>query len=222
MIISSTSSVLVICDGLIPDKAWVFSEWQQHQYHIACDGAGNQLLDYQLTPHVVIGDLDSFDTSRKGSFKLIQDADQETNDLEKALSYVYQRGAKKAVIIGALGKRLDHTLKNLSVLQRFDTKFDELIIKDEFGISIIARKKIRIEAPTGTIVSLVPISGKVLGVQTKGLKYPLNREYLANGERDGTSNEIIKKQAEIEIESGELLIIISHTDGSPLQINRSK
>jgi thiamine pyrophosphokinase len=214
-------TVLIICDGHLPEKNWLEAEFNRHVFTVACDGAGNTLLGLELTPNVVIGDLDSFDLSLKtNAFRLIQDTDQETNDLEKALQYVWENGFQQVTIIGALGKRTDHTLKNLSVLMRFDARFQELIIKDEFGISCMAREKVQLQAPIGTAVSLIPMSGVVSGITTKGLKYELNNEFLANGKRDGTSNETTELFAEIEIISGELLLFLGVKQEETISLKR--
>jgi thiamine pyrophosphokinase len=53
------------------------------------------------------------------------------------------------------------------------------------------------------------MSGKVKGIKTKGLLYPLNDEELENGKRDGSSNEAISDTISIEYTSGSLLLMIS-------------
>lgn len=218
---NSKASVLIICDGHLPEKFWIETECKRHDYVVACDGAGNMLIDLNLLPNVVIGDLDSFDWSLKTeSIQIICDTDQETNDLEKALQFVLNKGYQRVTIIGALGKRIDHTLKNLSVLMRFDEHFPKLILKDEFGISFMARNKVEVKAEIGTTVSLVPMSGEVEGITTKGLKYSLHSESLANGKRDGTSNEMLETTAEIEVLSGKLLLFLGVEQEDSIEFNR--
>jgi thiamine pyrophosphokinase len=47
----------------------------------------------------------------------------------------------------------------------------------------------------------------VAGIQTVGLKYPLNRETLGLGTTRGVSNELIAPKATVQLESGMLLIV---------------
>ena len=45
--------------------------------------------------------------------------DQETNDLTKAVNYVKTLGFREVLILGATGRREDHTLGNISLLAQF-------------------------------------------------------------------------------------------------------
>jgi thiamine pyrophosphokinase len=66
------------------------------------------------------------------------------------------------------------------------------------------------QLPLHTTISLFPLSGKVEGVTTTGLKYALSNGILENGIQDGSSNLTIKKKIEIEHKKGDLLIFINH------------
>lgn len=215
---------LVICDGLLSDFVYLKKRVLETSFSIACDGAANQLIKQNIIPNLVIGDLDSFDFSlAKPQIKIVKDTDQETNDLEKALLYAFKEGFSHIEIVGALGKRLDHTLKNLSVLLQFDSKFEWVFIRDEFGISFIAATKNEFTTKLGTLVSLVPLSGKVEGITTQGLAFSLHNEPLENGKRDGTSNETISENITILKGKGDLLLLIGDTLQNPYEfIRRSK
>jgi len=85
---------------------------------ICCDGAADTLLQAGFYPEVVVGDGDSISpkTHEALSGKMIHDKDQETNDLTKAFRYAVSRNYKRLLILGATGKREDHTLGNISLL----------------------------------------------------------------------------------------------------------
>lgn len=201
--------VLILCNGRPPGKE-LFRECRaKADYFIAADGGGNIARTFQEQPDVVIGDLDSFEPTEEAQADLILEAGQESNDLEKALSYAREKGGTHIHILGATGYRLDHTLKNLSVLIPFDSRFEELIVKDDFGTTRIIDRTFRQSLPIGTQISLFPMSGKVTGISTKGLKYPLEKESLENGVRDGSSNEVIAKPIEITHQKGDLLLYIA-------------
>jgi thiamine pyrophosphokinase len=175
---------------------------------IATDGAGNTALGYDIKPDVVIGDLDSFKNPNDPELRLIKDEDQETNDLEKALTYILTMDVEQVTVIGATGKRIDHTLKNLSVLKQFSDQFTSLGFRDIYGVTYLMPHEHTIDLPVGTPVSLFPLSGRVEGITTQGLKYPLHGEPLENGIRDGSSNEISERPAYIRYKSGDLLIFV--------------
>ncbi|MCP9291129.1 thiamine diphosphokinase [Gracilimonas sediminicola] len=201
---------VIVSNGFPPSKQLLEEELKSADLIIGADGGGNTLLFHGLTPHVVIGDMDSFEKPGSVEFEIIHDADQETNDLEKALSLALYRGVETCTVLGAFGRRMDHSLKNLSVLKRFDPAFGRLIFKDERLIAQMVNSSFSAELPVGSIISLFPLSGKVTGITTKGLKYPLNDEILENGEQDGTSNENVEPEFSIEIESGDLVVFIEN------------
>lgn len=201
---------VILCDGHIPQKTIIQNELSGSEFLIAADGGANQAHELNFIPDVIIGDLDSYRVTGKEKALIIKDEDQETNDLEKALRYALQKYATEIIVFGATGKRLDHTLKNLSVLLQYDSKFDSIILVDDYVTMKIIQSPFKESFNVGAIISLFPLSGKVEGITTKGLKYPLNDEALENGVRDGSSNEAIEETVEIKFKKGDLLLLTHH------------
>lgn len=213
----------ILCDGEPPSESLFRSHYEQCNLFIATDGAARTALRFGSVPDVVIGDMDNFVPPPGYQGKIIKDPDQNTNDLEKALSYALQKGARDTVILGATGKRLDHTLKNLSVYRRFHPKFDKLDFEDDY-VKIILLPRVftgQVEA-AGTPVSLFPLSGKVTGIITSGLKYPLIDDVLENGVRDGSSNETTGTHFEVKHQSGDLLLFIAQSHESSKFFEKNK
>lgn len=201
-------TVLILCNGL-PPSAELFEEcYDEADYFIAADGGGNVARTFEKKPHVVIGDLDSFEEQPGEDLDIIHKPDQETNDLEKALEVACDKGAEEVTVLGATGQRLDHTLKNLSVLKQFNSHFKKLIFRDDFGDLILLPGSFTSRFPVGTKLSLFPLSGKVSGIFTKGLQYALEGEEIENGVRDGSSNEVVSSPVTITHEEGDLLLFI--------------
>lgn len=201
---------VILCDGDIPKKAIVERELSDSELLIAADGGAYHAQKLGLSPEIIIGDLDSYKVTGNETASVIHDKDQETNDLEKALSCALERSANDVIVFGATGKRLDHTLKNLSVLLQFDRKFDSIVLMDDYAVMKIIQSPFKGMFEPGTVLSLFPLSGKVEGITTKGMKYPLKNEDLENGIRDGSSNEAIEKTVEIEFKKGDLLLLMNH------------
>ncbi len=201
---------VILCDGKPPRLNQLKGQISDHILLIAADGGTRMAQQFDLIPDVIVGDFDSYRPTGNEEAEVIHDPGQETNDLEKALSIALQKGAEDVIVFGATGKRLDHTLKNLSVLKQFDSKFKSLIFKDTYSDILLIQSPFRTELPKGTSVSLFPLSGKVEGITTKGLLYPLHNETLQNGVRDGSSNRTVKKEVEIEFKKGDLLLFINH------------
>lgn len=86
---------------------------------IACDGAWRTALALGRTPDAVVGDGDSLaaddreELVRRG-IPLVAEAEQETNDLCKAFRHALRTGADgDLAILGATGRREDHTIGNI-------------------------------------------------------------------------------------------------------------
>lgn len=200
---------LIMCNGLSPSRNLFESCMEWADYFIAADGGANTARSFGKAPDMTIGDLDSFEAEEQDTDEVVYDSDQETNDLEKALKVAVDEGSSKVRVLGATGMRLDHTLKNLSVLKQFDPEFEELMLKDDFGDTFLLPKEFEMELEKGRQVSLFPLSGLANGIRTKGLKYALNDDFLKNGVKDGSSNEVVSSPVRITYEEGDLIIFIA-------------
>lgn len=201
---------VILCDGDIPDREQILSDLKDAMFFIAADGGARRASELDLQPDIITGDFDSYIVTGKEKSKVILNRDQETNDLEKALSIALKKNSSHVIVFGATGKRVDHTLKNLSVLLQFTDKFSQLLFKDRFSTIKIIKSPFKEEFPLDSSISLIPLSGEVSDITTRGLRYPLKKEPLKNGVRDGTSNETVEKIVEIEFKKGDLLLIVNH------------
>ena len=201
---------LVLCNGLSPSRGLFDSCIEWADFFIAADGGANAARSFGRMPDIIIGDLDSFRAKEDDAeeHEVVYDSDQQTNDLEKALKIALEKGSSKVRVLGATGLRLDHTLKNLSVLKQFDAEFEDLVMKDDFGDTFLLPKDFERAMEIGRQVSLFPLSGTVTGISTDGLKYALDDDTLKNGEQDGSSNEVVSSPVRIRYKEGDLLIFV--------------
>jgi len=199
---------LILCNGEPPSRARFERRLRQADVFIAADGGGRVAKEvFEARPDHIIGDLDSYDSGCWPEVTPIHRPDQETNDLEKALELALELGATHARILGATGKRLDHTLKNLSVLKAYDRKLT-LCMEDEHATIVLVTERLTVRGQVGQPVSLFPLSGRVTGITTRGLTYALHGEVLENGVRDGSSNALSAEEAEIRVSGGDLLVLV--------------
>lgn len=201
--------VLILCNGNPPRESLLRQYRAKSDYFIAADGGGNIARKFKLQPDVVIGDLDSYTNTNNEPFDIIHEPDQNANDLEKALAFAKRQQATHVHILGGTGQRLDHTLKNLSVLKQFHNQFHTLRMRDNFGETRLLNPTFNDDFSIGTQLSLFPLSGRVTGITTSGLKYPLEDDMLENGIRDGSSNEAIDNHVTITHKSGDLLLFVA-------------
>ena len=93
----------------------------------------------------------------------------------------------EALVFGALGGRLDHTLANIALLYRMKQSGTELVlIGDEQAVTLLTgQEKIRIFPFPGGHFSLLPYPFTAQGVSISGAKYPSGKGYLGAGVNPG-------------------------------------
>ena len=205
-----TKTFLLIANGEVSKRIIQKTAEFAFDKIIAADGGAVKAQKFGLLPDVVIGDLDSLPPNfaeQNTNVEIIQRPSQELNDLEKALIYCEENGAKQVVAVGITEGRVDHTFNNFSVLAKYFQKFDLFVFNDHAAIRLV-QTEFSFAAKPGQIVSLIPM-GKVKGIITKGLQYPLNNESLELGIREGASNKAIAETVEISVQSGTLLLFIN-------------
>ena len=127
---------IVLADGAFPTHPDLVALLLTHERVICCDGAAEKLMQMGRIPSCVIGDLDSISAITKAQLgqKLIHQSDQETNDLTKAVHYCVENKLYNVVIMGATGKREDHTLGNISLLALYHSLLHQVVMISDYGI----------------------------------------------------------------------------------------
>lgn len=127
-----SKNLVILCDGDFPQKPYPRMLLQNADFIICCDGAlhrflGNRqnIFGFDKMPDIIIGDMDSLRPAYKKSFadRIVSSDDQETNDMTKAFRYAVDRvgDLSSITILGATGKREDHTIGNMSLLMDYAT-----------------------------------------------------------------------------------------------------
>lgn len=204
---------LIFANGTLPNLDSARRLLRADDFIVCADGGTRHALTLGLTPHVIIGDLDSI--SETQTQKLIESGvqiqkfvpDKNETDLELALDYAIEHGYREIVVVAALGARFDQTLGNIALLT--DPRYSEIDIRLDDGIeqAFFCRDHVPVEGKPGDIVSLLPWGGEVTGVRTEELKWPLSDETLLPYKTRGISNEMLGETARVQIRSGRLLVI---------------
>ena len=170
---------VILAAGDFPKKggaAWKLLAGAQRV--IACDSAADAYRrHFHKWPDVIIGDLDSIPPHflpSPFSFLLVRDADQDTNDLEKAMAYCARQGWRNPVIVGATGKREDHAIGN--VFRALDYG---LTIVTDYGRFIPVFAKATFKVKKGAAVSIFAPDPKTR-MTSKGLEWSLDNVKFRN------------------------------------------
>lgn len=172
---------VILANGEFPNSELTMSVLKNAKFLVCCDGATNQLLqnsNFRL-PDAIVGDCDSISKENVQRFSNIihSDADQETNDLTKAVKLCCNLGRKNITILGATGKREDHTLANISLLAEYLDIIDfEIRMITDFGVFDPIKKDTEFESFIGQQVSIYNINGA--NITSENLKYPLKNRVL--------------------------------------------
>ena len=143
-------------------------------YVVCCDGSADEHIRRGFTPDAIIGDGDSLSPDNKERFRTIfhQIDDQETNDQTKAVHFLLDQGKKTIILVGATGKREDHTLGNISLLLDYMKSGMEVRTITDYGVFVPAKDTQTFAAHPGQQISIINFGAK--GLQGEGLVYPLS------------------------------------------------
>jgi len=198
---------VIVADGTFPTKSVPLDYIRNAERIICSDGAADSLVKAGFIPDAIVGDMDSLSSELRERFseRIFPDSDQETNDLTKAVNWCIERGFGELVIVGATGKREDHTIGNISLLAEY-VKNTDLIMVTDTGIFVPARETIEIESFPGQQVSLFSID-PFTEISSTGLRYPLRNTKLMNWWR-GTLNEATGGSFRLEFAGGPLIVYL--------------
>ena len=207
------TKALILANSQPPSKRLLLRLLKQSAVFVCADGGANTAARLGLKPDLIIGDLDSIASVTLRKFRNVRAkriADQNSTDLEKALSWVTRKGHKDIVVAGATGRRLDHSLGNLSALVKFSRKARIRFVDDASELCFVG-PECEFEESPGTVVSLIPLS-LCEGIVTHGLKWELKNESLKLGFRESTSNVVKSSPVSIRVRRGDLLLFIVRSE----------
>jgi len=172
---------------------------------ICCDGAAENLLNSGLQPDYIIGDLDSVSEEIKNKFTsiLLHFSEQETNDLTKAVNFCLENKRTEITILGATGKREDHTLGNLALLTDYAEKANVQILTDN-GVFTPLLKTDTLESYTGEQISIFSLEPDTV-FTFHNLLYPVNNRKLTSWWQ-GTLNEAKANSFTVSFDKGKVLV----------------
>ncbi len=196
---------IILANGVFPTHEIPLSLLRKAERIICCDGATENLLVFGLKPDYIVGDLDSLskDLSIRFADILHHSPDQETNDLTKAVEFCRKNNWEGITILGATGKREDHTLANISLLADYEIFVSVQMLTDH-GVFTPISGSTTFESFPGQQVSIFSLTPETL-FTTNNLQYPLSKRSLASWWQ-GTLNEAVGNQFDIEIDRGKVLI----------------
>lgn len=205
---------VIICSGEIHDYSFCHDIIKSADRIICADGGTKHAINMELTPNLIIGDMDSSEVQYLDYFKEmgvdILQYPKEKNKTDTHICIELALGfSKEIIILGATGSRIDHMIANISLLKLgFERNVPISIIDNKNHIRMI-RDSIKLTGKKGDFFSLIPYTEKVEGLSTKGAHYELANATIEIGDSYGVSNYFKGSIVEVSIRKGYLLVIKS-------------
>lgn len=191
---------------------------------ICCDGALKQFLRHRKAifgnedrlPEAVIGDMDSLPAAFRSAYKgrIVEVEEQENNDQTKAFHYVMShcRGAKQIHIIGATGKREDHTVGNMSLLMEYARIYDlaaeetSIDMVTDYGTIFPITDTTEFECGKGRKISIFTPDNS-LSIKSCGLEWPTDGVIFDNWWK-ATLNRSSEDKVRLELSHKSMALIV--------------
>jgi thiamine pyrophosphokinase len=200
-----SSQAVILADGAFPVHPVPLLYLREAEHIICCDGSIMSLACTGMEPEAIVGDLDSVDPDLAIRYadRLFRDPEQETNDLTKAVRWCINNRYDNIVIVGAAGKREDHTIGNISLLAEYAREVRVVMVTDTGTFTPLLESG-RMNSFPGQQISLFSVNPET-EISSIGLKYELERLRLTNWWR-GTLNEAADDSFELLFNGGPVII----------------
>lgn len=200
------TDAVILANGDYPSSPLPLKLLKEAPYVVCCDGGADAYIANGHLPDAIIGDGDSLSEANRLRYAslLHHNPDQETNDQTKAVQFLLSQGKHRIAIVGATGKREDHTIGNISLLMEYNRMGAMVRSYTDYGIFIPCKDTCTFECKKDQQVSIFNFTAK--GLKSKGLAYPI---YDFTTWWQGTLNRCTGSSFTIEAE-GEYLVFINY------------
>lgn len=177
---------------------------------IAADAGYKHLKKLDIVPDILLGDFDTIGELPKHENIITFPCEKDYTDTELSILEGIKQGYTDFIIYGATGgKRLEHTVANLSLAASYAEKgFDILLTDGSYNIKALHNGKYNFSSHLKGFISVFTISGRAEGVTEVGLKYPLDNATLdSTNPTLCVSNEFTGVPSSVSVKCGTVLII---------------
>ena len=197
---------VILANGDYPTARIPLEVLSSTPYVVCSDGAANSYIEKGNSPTIIIGDGDSLQEEYLIKYAQIVHciSEQESNDLTKSVRLLIENGKHKIAIVGATGKREDHTIGNISLLIEYARLGAQVRMYTDYGVFIPCKGDCTIETYKGQQLSIFNFTAKKL--KSEGTIFPI---YDFVNWWQGTLNEAIGEKVSISAD-GEYMLFINY------------
>ena len=197
---------VIVAGGEFPTAKQPLQVLKDAPFVVCCDGAADRYIATGCVPDAIVGDGDSISAENREKFAHLLHiiSEQESNDQTKAVCHLMERGMRRIAIVGATGKREDHTIGNISLLIEYARTGCDVRSFTDHGVFIPCNGTTTHKCRKGQQVSIFSITARDLSAE--GLLYPI---YDFNNWWQGTLNECTGEEFTINA-NGEYLLFMNY------------
>jgi thiamine pyrophosphokinase len=198
--------IAIVANGRLTVGAFYREILKKADMVVCADGGANHCQEMGITPHAVVGDMDSISGSllrelqENSKTDVVVDNDQDYTDLQLAIRYAKAENPDKMQVLCSVGDQLDHTLANIMCLE------PGIELVDPCNRAYIVDKEISLKGRRGSIVSVIALSD-VCGLSYQGLKWGVRGLDVPAGWL-GIRNRMTGNEATVRLNKGRLLVIV--------------
>jgi thiamine pyrophosphokinase len=203
------SYTAIVADGIFPQHDVPLNYLKNATRIVCCDGSASSLILAGYEPEAIVGDMDSLndDLANRLADRIFRDESQDTNDLTKVVTWCRENNYRDIVIVGATGKREDHTLGNISLLTEYANDMNVIMVTDT-GILRPVLSSADFSSFAGQQISIFSIDPET-EVTSNGLRYPLTKTKITNW-WFATLNEALGDRFSLEFSTGRLIVYMKY------------
>ena len=190
------ATAVIVGNGQFPKKEYPLYLLDSADCVVCCDGALDTYLRHfsgrnLRRPDVVVGDMDSLSKKTAERFRdiAVKIDEQETNDQSKAFHYILEHfpDVDTIHILGATGKREDHTIGNLSLLMEYAREMRRqdcgrtvsVDIVSDWSTAFAITDSCTLDVGEGRSVSII-CPDNSLNIKSEGLVWPTDNVVFDN------------------------------------------
>ena len=174
---STRPHIVILAAGDFPRAEAPLRALREADLRICCDSAAEALIAFGLEPDRIVGDLDSLSPAVRRRYAELTThiAEQDDNDLTKAFHTALPLQPRRITILGATGRREDHTLGNISLLLDYAREAAcPVEMLTDFGRFTALFDTATLASTPGQQVSIFAFDNS-LKIESAGLKYPTDQ-----------------------------------------------
>lgn len=207
----------IIGNGPIEELPDLSNYQDEVDYWIGADRGALTIINNGLTLEAAVGDFDSVSEEEKriivaGANNYFQyPIEKDKTDLEIAIDHAITLEPKTIYLFGVSGRRLDHTLINIQLLEQIiKLGIRGLIIDRHNHLEMYYSGEYTIEHnaiyPT---ISFIPLTKEVRALTLVGFYYPLTSATIEMGSTLSISNKLISNYGTFSFVEGIVLVVKS-------------